>query len=348
MNTSSWIVVVLLVLAASVLTRGSAAGDGDFTFAVLGDMPYNAAQEATIRTTLAPALGRAGLPFVIHLGDFKAGDESCTDEIIATRRNEIYGLLPGRVFYTPGDNEWTDCDRVDEVASPKPELERLDHLRNVFYPAPLNLAGTWDYTTQDGYPENASWTRDGLVFATIHLVSTNNGRYEIIPLDAEGNPLLGEAAKAYVKTALDRVDARDAANARWLEATFARAARIGARAVIVATQADVTKKKKYPPCSSDPTEKNCDAFVKTRAKLTELAAEFGEPVLLIHGDTNPYCLDKKFGGDQAPKLWRLNALGDFTEADATLVTVGGPGAWQAFTVNQLMTGAFLGRDADCG
>ena len=347
MNTSSWIVVVLLVLAASVLTRGSAAGDGDFTFAVLGDMPYNAAQEATIRTTLAPALGRAGLPFVIHLGDFKAGDESCTDEIIATRRNEIYGLLPGRVFYTPGDNEWTDCDRVDEVASPKPELERLDHLRNVFYPAPLNLAGTWDYTTQDGYPENASWTRDGLVFATIHLVSTNNGRYEIIPLDAEGNPLLGEAAKAYVKTALDRVDARDAANARWLGATFARATRIGARAVIIATQADVTKVDFSAPCSAQ-RRTDCDAFVKTRAKLTELAAEFGEPVLLIHGDTNPYCLDKKFGGDQAPKLWRLNALGDFTEADATLVTVGGPGAWQAFTVNQLMTGAFLGRDADCG
>ena len=159
---------------------------------------------------------------------------------------------------------------------------------------------------------------------------------------------MGEAAKAYVKTALDRVDARDAANAQWLEATFARAARIGARAVIVATQADVTKKKKYSPCSSDPTEKNCDAFADARAKLTELAAEFGEPVLLIHGDTNPYCLDKTFGGDQAPKLWRLNALGDFTEADATLVTVGGPGAWQAFTVNQLVTGGFLGRDADCG
>ena len=346
MNTSSRIVVVLLVLAASVLTRGSAAGDGDFTFAVLGDMPYNAAQEATINSMLAPALRRAGLPFVIHLGDFKAGDESCTDELIAMRRDQIYGLLPGRVFYTPGDNEWTDCDR-EGLKNPKPELERLDYLRNVFYPAPPSLAGTWDYTTQDEYPENASWMRDGLVFATIHLVSTNNGRAEINPLDAAGNPLSGEAAEDYVKTALDRVDARDAANARWLEATFARATGIGARAVIVATQADVTKGKPSAPCSAH-TRTDCDAFADARVKLTELAAVFDKPVLLIHGDTNPYCLDKTFGGDQAPKLWRLNALGDFTEADATLVTVGGSGAWQAFTVNQLMTGGFLGRDADCG
>ena len=157
---------------------------------------------------------------------------------------------------------------------------------------------------------------------------------------------MGKKKDAYLKTAYDRVDARDAANARWLEATFDRARRIGVRAVIVATQADVTRVKSDTPCSAQRRTK-CDAFADVRAKLTELAAAFAASVLLIHGDTNPYCLDKKFGGDQAPKLWRLNALGDFTEADATLVTVGGPGAWQAFTVNRLSTGGFLGRDADC-
>ena len=44
--------------------------------------------------------------------------------------------------------------------------------------------------------------------------------------------------------------------------------------------------------------------------------------LLLHGDSNPYCMDKEFGGKQAPNLWRLNAWGDFQDpADATVVTV---------------------------
>ena len=106
MNTSARLAASLLVLAASLAARGAGAGDGDFTFAVLGDMPYNAAQEATLNAALAPTLRRAGLPFVIHLGDIKSGGQACTDDLIAKRRDEIYGLLPGRVFYTPGDNEW--------------------------------------------------------------------------------------------------------------------------------------------------------------------------------------------------------------------------------------------------
>ena len=49
---------------------------------------------------------------------------------------------------------------------------------------------------------------------------------------------------------------------------------------------------------------------------------FGKPVLLVHGDTNPYCLDRDFGGEATGNLWRLNAIGDFYKpTDATLVTV---------------------------
>ena len=58
-----------------------------------------------------------------------------------------------------------------------------------------------------------------------------------------------------------------------------------------------------------------------RDALLRHAAGFRKPVLLLHGDTKPFCLDKTFGGATAPKLWRLNAIGDFTAVDATVVTV---------------------------
>ena len=68
---------------------------------------------------------------------------------------------------------------------------------------------------------------------------------------------------------------------------------------------------------------NCDAFALFRDQLRRLARRFGKPVLLVHGDTNPYCLDKSFGMPGAPGLWRLNASGDFYQpaSHATEVTI---------------------------
>ncbi len=64
---------------------------------------------------------------------------------------------------------------------------------------------------------------------------------------------------------------------------------------------------------------------------------------LVHGDTNPFCLDKKFGGDTAPLLWRLNALGDFSEVDATAISVQFDDQERPFVIMPLMTGASVGR-----
>ncbi|MCI5143791.1 MAG: hypothetical protein D3909_19115, partial [Candidatus Electrothrix sp. ATG1] len=61
------------------------------------------------------------------------------------------------------------------------------------------------------------------------------------------------------------------------------------------------------------------------------------PVLLLHGDTYPFCMDKDFGGPQAPNLWRLNAWGDFkTPADATVVTVQAESPQQPFAAETLL------------
>lgn len=344
MKTIQRILYGCVGLALSFSAGHAVAGDGDFTFAVLGDMPYGSAQEFSMRGALAPAIEGAKLPFLIHVGDFKAGDESCTDDLILRRRTQIYSLAPGRVIYTPGDNEWTDCDR-SFLDHPRPRLARLGFLRKNFYPTPLDHGEEWNYRIQSAYPENARWEISNLVFATIHVVSSNNARGGINPVDENGAPLGPPRSKKYALDVLNEVDRRDAANAAWLDAVFTHAAKINARAVVIATQADMTKVKFTEPCAigaelmEDRT--NCDGFAGTRRKLIAQSAKFGKPVLLVHGDTNPYCLDKKFGGETAANLWRLNALGDFTETDATIVTVSKAGAETPFTVNRLMTGAFL-------
>jgi hypothetical protein len=153
---------------------------------------------------------------------------------------------------------------------------------------------------------------NNIQFVTIHTVSTNNGRREILEDDIE--------------LALSMVEARDQANRVWLKESFQKAKKAGAKAVIIITQADPTAADAAGTCGYA-NKMQCDAFKTLRAQLKHEAKNFSDkkgllPVLYIHGDTNPYCMDSKFGGKTAPNLIRLNAWGDFQEpADATVVTV---------------------------
>ncbi|PHQ69592.1 MAG: hypothetical protein COB93_07670 [Sneathiella sp.] len=279
--------------------------EGGFSFLVLSDVPYTAKEDFTLRQTIVPAVQKDDTPFVIHLGDMKNSKIPCTEELLAGRRDQIFSLHPGRVFYTPGDNDWTDCDRT-QINYRYSELNRLDLLRRLFYGKPLKLPKEWAYGRQSLYPENMRWIHNGVVFATVHLVATNNGREEILLDD--------------VDLALTLVDARDRANILWLEKAFETARNTNAPAIIIATQADVTKFK-YPSKCTILRRQKCDAFATFKTSLKALSAAYRKPVLFIHGDTNPYCLDKDFGGSRAPNLWRFNSTGDYALVDAAKISV---------------------------
>ena len=281
-------------------------------FIAIGDMPYAEDEEQAFNGPIRQAIQQMNPSFVLHYGDIKSGKSDCSDALLTKRRAEIEQLHPGRVFYTPGDNEWTDCDRA-ALAHPESELDRLSRIRELFYSKPMQLPADWAYARQPLYPENARWIRDGVMFVTVHLVGTDNGRKEILKDDTEW--------------ALAQVHARDQANRVWLDQAFEAARTSRARAMVVATQADVTLQGGEMPCSAV-NRTQCDAFARFRDQLRRLANNFHEsdapakPVLLVHGDTRPYCWDKRFGGAIAPNLWRLNAWGDFqTPADATEIIV---------------------------
>lgn len=296
-------------------------------FIAIGDTPYSAKEELRLKQEITPAIKAAGVPFVVHYGDIKGGSETCAQELLTQRRDEVLGLLPGRVFYTPGDNEWTDCDRAS-LQTPVSELASLDLLRQLFFTKPIELPESWHYERQPNFPENVRWMQDGVLFMTVHLVATNNGRREILQDDIEA--------------ALALVEARDQANRVWMQESFAEALKADAKAVVIVTQADVTAQDAGGACTSA-NRMNCDAFQSFRDNLRLNARNFAKrgearrPVLLVHGDTNPYCMDKDFGGQQAPNLWRLNAWGDYQDpADATVITVQPDNRQQPFAVQTLL------------
>ncbi len=298
----------------------SLAAQSSSEFLFLGDMPYTKSQTARLKEVIAPKIRDHGFPFVVHYGDFKKGSAACREEDFKRVYQEMTNLWvawdsgskPPPVFYTPGDNDWTDCDRpLKKGAEGKPqsELNRLDLLRRIFFwESSLDLNASWQYKRQKLYPENALWRSSQVQFGTVHVVGTNNGRLEILKDD--------------IAMALAQIEARDQANRVWLKNIFRKARNFKdpANAVIITIQADVTAPDETASCTSS-NAINCDAFAGFRAQLFKRAAAFKKPVLLVHGDTGAYCLDKSFGGPRALNLWRLNAGGDYhMPLDATVVT----------------------------
>src|SRR5262245_33938356 len=61
----------------------------------------------------------------------KRESERCDDSLIV-HRFDLYQAFQRAFVYTPGDNEWTDCHRVNN--GQYNPLERLSFVRSVFFP----------------------------------------------------------------------------------------------------------------------------------------------------------------------------------------------------------------------
>jgi len=316
---SAFMLRMVAVAGASLLAacaeggESAAPGRDAVSFIVVGDTPYGPEDEAMLDDAL-PLIKASRTPFVIHLGDYKGGAAPCTDDHDAAFAGLIDALDPTPVFYTPGDNEWTDCDRNEDAGTGRPysDLDRLDKIRTQFFSGPPaglddpDAAAALGYRRQDALVENATWVHDRVRFLTVHVVGTNNGRNWVV-----GDSLL---------RASEAVDQRDAANLDWIAAGFDAARRERARAVIVAMQGDpvqVARQAQGKPCGVDGAERVradgkqvCDGFIALRRRLRDEAMTFDGPVLVMHGDTAPFTLNQDFLGDGAPNLWRFNAAGD--------------------------------------
>ena len=263
-----------------------------FAFAVIGDAPYNGREEMAFDAMLG-RIGAEPLAFVVHVGDFKAGGDSpCTDALYAERKARLDASHHALVL-TPGDNDWTDCRR-DSNGKMDP-LKRLAKLREVFFSDAWSLGRTrLPLARQEacaerdgvacrcpGLPENRLWTKNGVVFATIHVVGSNDNRGFDAANDAEQR-------------------CRWAANRAWIEGALRLAEGPDRRGLVLVTQAN-------------PWESSRDkVYEPLLAQVAVGARRLGKPVLFVHGDTHTYRTDRPFRdsrGETVENAVRLETFG---------------------------------------
>jgi hypothetical protein len=287
-SSSSSALVILLALAACA----SAPRDSEFSFALIGDLGYTPAQQPLVDNVFAD-LNAARLAFVVHDGDLGSPrNGSCTNELWA-RRLAQFQASAHPLIYTPGDNEWTDCHAAEGAPGFEP-LERLAALRATFFNTGQSLGRRpIAFIRQRGYPENARWEMGGITFMTLHVVGSNNNR---------GRTRDGDAEYA----------ARNAADIAWLREGFAAATAAGSRAVMIIQQANIFPQ--FPPFPGG-GPKEPSGYTELRDALEREAIGFRRPVVLVHGDSHYFRVDKPLGFRPARGGAGTPSLENFTRVE---------------------------------
>lgn len=278
----------------ALLASGGVAAAQPFTFVAIGDLPYKLPDDYARFERLIGDINRVAPAFTVHVGDIKSGGSPCTDANFQKIKDD-FATFAQPLIYTPGDNEWTDCHR--ERAGGFEPLERLDKVRAMFFERPESFGRVKLPLERQSeampsfktYVENQRWTHDGVMFATVHVVGSNNG--------FERN-----------QASVAEYFARDAANLAWIEDTFAKATAANAPAVVLAFQANPYWQTKPALRGGD------DGFRNTLAALAAGAEAFKKPVLLIQGDDHVLIIDQPLldskGEDPLPNVTRLQVMGD--------------------------------------
>lgn len=294
----------ILVLTAGLAATVALKAAEPFAFAAFGCMPYARYPETGPRLTrLIAEINRISPAFTVHLGDIIGSDEVCTDDLLRKRLDD-FNTVDGPLIYTPGDNEWTDTHA--ERAGGYDPVERLDRIRDLFFPEerslgrrPIALATQRRDSRFAKFVENARWSRDGVIFATVHIVGSGNNHRTAVP-----------AAMAEWRE-------RDRANEAWIRATFAEARETGAPGVVLFFQANPFAVDRGQPGHPPGFEGNLKA-------LEAEASAFGKPVLLVHADEHRYRLDRgmrfELNSPILPNVTRLETFGA-DNMHAVLVTV---------------------------
>src|SRR5262245_28519334 len=151
-----WLAWTAAAFAAAAMTASLTAGsadrdhDGDddrgksFAIGLWGDLPYSDLQATVGVPNLIADMNQQDLAFTVHDGDLKAGNGTpgsatptiCSDALYVQALS-FFNSLDAPAMLTPGDNDWTDCDRPSNGGFPS--LERLDHERAVFFSTPFSL-----------------------------------------------------------------------------------------------------------------------------------------------------------------------------------------------------------------
>jgi hypothetical protein len=327
----SFRILLLSGFMASALTAGAGVvlaqdnqGDSNdqglrtYSIGLWGDLPYSDVQATVGVPNMIADMNQQDLAFTAHDGDLKAGNGTpgsitstiCSDALYL-QGLQYFNSLKAPAIFTPGDNDWTDCDRPSNGGFNS--LERLDHERKVFFSTPFTLGQRRLRQEVQTDPlclgvsgsvpcvENRRWTYGSVTYATINIQGSCNNLCDTNPNPAE-------------------FAARNAADILWMQQTFAEAKQLGSVAIMFITQADPgfdlsdsTRSPLRDAKTLVETDGQPDGFHDFLAALRDQVIAFEKPVAYVHGDSHYFRIDKPFlnaAGRRLENFTRVETFGD--------------------------------------
>lgn len=312
---------LIVNLSASTIVHA-----GSFSFGLWGDMPYakngDGAKDGDKMTRLVNDMNAANLAFTIFDGDTKDGSSACTDSAIGQESINLFNSLKAPTVYVLGDNEWTDCHRINNGGYNN--LERLNYLRQTMFVDDYSFGQTKMQLRRQGpaqglYSENSLWAHKGVVFVTLNVPGSNNNKVN------EGACIDAKSVRTQAECDADNAEyaARDAANIDFLRKSFQVAKNRNSIGLMVAIQADPSFDLPETEGFNERAQPGVDGYSAFLAALTEETNAFSGQVVLVHGDTHFYKVDK-------PLVDQANLIKNFTRVE----TFGSPNLhWIKVTVN---------------
>jgi hypothetical protein len=286
-------------------------GWSPYTIGLWGDLPYSDEQATTGVPNLIADMNAQRLAFTVHDGDLKQGSNSPCDDAMYERSLRYLNSLEAPAMFTPGDNDWTDCDRPNNGGFPS--LERLDHERALFFSTPYSLGQRQLPQAVQSTPlclgvsgpvpcvENRQWSYRGVTFATLNIQGSCNNLCDTAP-----DPL--------------EYAARNLADIAWMRETFAVAKSEGSAAVMLITQgnpgwdaSDGTRAPLRNPRTLAETDGQPDGYQQFLLALRDEVVAFRKPVAYVHGDSHYFRIDRPFQDAQGRRLenfTRVETFGD--------------------------------------
>ena len=287
-----------------------------FTFALWSDMPYAKNGDLVASSVTAPALDSstdgktsisrltksisdAKVSFTIFGGDTKDGSSVCSDKTLRDDATAMFNSLSIPTVYVLGDNEWTDCHRINNGSYNN--LERLKFLRESMFSTTKSFGAnvknqltlTRQGTPGGEYSENSRWTKGNVVFVTLNVPGSNNNKVNA------GECVNTKSARTQTECDADNAEyiARDAKNIAFLKESFQAAKDAAAAGIMIVIQADPvfdlpeteTVDERTTVVSTLAAHDGYDSFLA--ALIAETKAFEGQ-VVLVHGDNHFFRVDK--------------------------------------------------------
>jgi hypothetical protein len=241
------------------------------------------------------SMNKHNLDFTLFAGDTKNGSSLCTNQAIGQDVSDIFNSLNAPTLYSLGDNEWTDCHRVSN-GSYDP-LERLSYLRSLFFSENLSQGRHPMVVERQGepgqaYSENSRFTKSNVEFVALHVPGSNNN----LVATAKQCTNKSNRTQADCDAATAEFQARNQKNIEWLQASFDKAQENGNAGIVILIQADIY----FPFELSDggyqddflPQMDANNGYTDFFNTLVSETHNFDGQVLLVHGDSHYYKIDK--------------------------------------------------------